>query len=340
MNRNLLSICIPTYNFGKFIGQTLDSIIPNLTEGVEVVILDGGSTDDTNDVVAQRQQDFSQIKFHRQEFRGGIDRDIAKVISLSSGEYCWLFSADDIMMPGAVNKVLDSIQSHCDIYLCEQILCDCEMQPIKKYPIFNHIAVTEIFDLGNVAQRKRYFRDARTSEAFFSFLSGPIFRRDIWEKADGIPESFYETCWGLAGRLLSLVPTGLVVHYLGETLIYKRGDNDSFREQGIVNRLRISVEGFSHIAEKIFGINSQEAFHIRRVIRNEWTLREILTIKFLTSTSPQHENIETLKRVVAKHYLNAGIINMCKYLVYILAPISLLKRVRDFKRFIRHWEKI
>jgi abequosyltransferase len=244
------------------------------------------------------------------------------------------------MMLGAVKKVLDSIQSDCDIYLCEQMICDYEMKPIKGHPIFNHVTSPEIFDLGNALQRKRYFRSARTSEAFFSFLSGPIFRRNIWERADGIPESFYETCWGLAGRLLSLVPGGLVVHYLKETLIYKRGDNDSFRDQGIVNRLRISVEGFSHIAENIFGIDSQETFHIRRVIRNEWTLRNILSIKFLTATSPQHENIETLKRVVAKHYLNAGIVNRCKYLIYILAPISLLKQLRKIKQFIKQREKV
>ena len=330
MTKPHLSICIPTYNFGKFIGQTLDSIIPNLTEGVEVVILDGGSTDDTANVVAQRQRDFPQIQYHRQEFRGGIDRDIAKVISLAHGDYCWLFSADDIMKPGAVDKVLNSIQSNCDIYLCEQTLCNYEMQPIKEHPIFNHITTPEIFDLGNIVQRQRYFSNARTSEAFFSFLSGPIFRRDIWERAEGIPESFYETCWGLAGRLLSLVPDGLVVHYLGESLLYKRGvnkrgDNNSFRELGAVNRLRISVEGFAHIAETIFGKDSQEAFHIRRVIRNEWSLRSLIEIKLLTATSPQQENIEILKRLAVKHYLNAGVGNMCRYVLFRLTPISLLK---------------
>jgi len=320
-----LSICIPTYNFGKFIGQTLDSILPNLTEGVEVVILDGGSTDNTANVVAQRQRDLPQIKYHRQEFRGGIDRDIAKVISLAHGDYCWLFSADDIMMSGAVDKVINFIQSNCDIYLCEQILCDYEMHPLTGYPIFNHITTPEIFDLGNAFQRQRYFSNARTSEAFFSFLSGPIFRRDIWERADGIPESFYETCWGLAGRLLSLVLGGLVVHYLGEKLVYKRGGNDSFREHGVVNRLQISVEGFAHIAETIFGKDSQEAFHIRRVIRSEWTLRSLMKIKQLTATSPQQENIKILKRLAAKHYLHAGVGNMCKYVIFRVTPMSLIK---------------
>lgn len=70
--------------------------------------MDGGSTDDTAYIVAQRQRDFPQINYYRQNFRGGIDKDIAKVISLAHGDYCWLFSADDIMMLGAVDKVLNA----------------------------------------------------------------------------------------------------------------------------------------------------------------------------------------------------------------------------------------
>jgi len=191
-----LSICIPTYNFGKSIGQTLDSILPNITDSVEVIILDGASTDDTANIVAQRQRDFPQIKYYRQEARGGIDRDIAKAVSLSCGDYCWLFSADDIMIPTAVDKILNFIMSDYDIYLCEHILCDYKMQPIKEYPIFTQVAALEIFDLGKPLERKRYFNQAITSEAFFSFLSGPIFKRDIWERAGG-SGVFYGTCWGL-----------------------------------------------------------------------------------------------------------------------------------------------
>jgi len=329
-----LSICIPTYNFGKFIGQTLDSITSNLRDGVEIVILDGGSTDDTAYVVEQRQRDFPQIFYHRQEFRGGIDRDIAKAVSLAQGNYCWLFSADDIMMPGAVDKVFNSIRSNCDIYLCEHILCDFEMNPTMEYMIFNHITTPETFNLGNEIQRQRYFSDARTSEAFFSFMSGPIFRRETWERGNGIPDSFYETCWGLAGRFLSLVPDGLIVHYLGKRLIYKRGDNDSFLEHGNVNRLRISVEGFNHIVDTIFCKDSQEAFHIRRVIRKEWSLRALMRLKMLTLISPQQENIVLLEKLVSKHYLDAGFGSMCRHLLFRLTPRLLLKWLRDVKKTI------
>ena len=320
-----LSICIPTCNFGNFIGQTLDSILPGLTDEVEIVILDGGSTDNTFDVVAQKTHGIEHIHYHQQGYRGGIDRDIAKVVSLAHGYYCWLFSADDIMKPDAITKVLKFIKSNCDIYLCEHTLCTFNMEPIEEYSIFNTISTSTVFDLGKTEDKAKYFCEARTSEAFFSFLSGPIFRRDLWERSEGIPDSFYETCWALAGRLLSLVPGGLVVHYLGENLLYKRGDNDSFLENGVVNRLRISVDGFAHISDTIFGKYSDETRHIRRVIRNERKFPHLLLIKLQASNSPQKENIDELYEIVFRHYSGTGIVNMFKYIIYKTTPVFLLR---------------
>jgi len=334
-----LSICIPTYNFGKFIGETLDSITKNLTDGVEVVILDGGSVDDTCEVVAKRQVNYPQIKYYNQGYKGGIDKDIAKTVSLAEGTYCWLFSADDLMKPGAVSKLLYFMESGCDIYLCEQTACDFEMHPTMEWPIFRRIRKSEIFDLKDISERERYFTEARTSEAFFSYLAGPIFRKEIWKMADGIPESFYGTCWGIAGRLLSLFPSGFKIHYIGESLIYKRGtnksgENTSFHDRGVVNLFRMSVEGYTHIAETIFGINSFEAFHIQRVLRNEWSFKSLLYLKLAVSINPMREDINILKRVAEKHYKNAGIINKFKYELFLVIPVSVIKHIRILKRLV------
>src|SRR5438128_5691210 len=92
-----LSICIPTYNFGAYIGETLESIMPQVVDGVEVVVLDGGSTDDTEEVVESFQRRSPALRYHRQDERGGIDRDLARTLELAHGEYCWIFCADDIM---------------------------------------------------------------------------------------------------------------------------------------------------------------------------------------------------------------------------------------------------
>ena len=48
-----LSVCIPVYNFGSFLGQTLDSILLQLTNDVEVLVVDGASTDNTSQTMVQ-----------------------------------------------------------------------------------------------------------------------------------------------------------------------------------------------------------------------------------------------------------------------------------------------
>lgn len=327
-----LSVCIPTYNFGAFIGETLKSITANLCCGTEVCILDGGSTDNTADVVASWQSRFPQISYHKRSTRGGIDRDIARAVDISSGAYCWLFSADDIMRPGAIARVLEEMKTECDVYLCEHTLCDADLRPIHDHPIFKRTRKPITFDLGNPAQRLAYFRDARTSEAFFSYLAGPIFKRAVWDAAGSIPDSFYSTCWALAGRLLSRVPSGLVVHYTGLQLVYKRSGVDSFMDRGIVNRMRITVEGFAHIAETIFGRDSRETFHIRRVTRHEaaFRLRRLLSVKMIVAASAP-EDTGALNRLVWIHYSNAGVGNWLLFVVFRAAPVALLNKLKSIK---------
>ena len=329
-----LSICIPTYNFGKFIGQTLDSLLPQVSAGVEVVVLDGGSTDNTADVVANRQRGYTQLIYHCQNFRGGIDRDIEKVVSLARGRYCWLFSADDIMLPGAINKILEAIKTNEDVYLCEHDLCNLEMNSIGEYPTFKNVSHPKLFNLGDASQRREYFRSARTSEAFFSFLSGPIFKKEIWDRAN-VPESFRNTCWIVAGHLLSMFPKGITIKYLGETLLHKREGNDSFSNGSAVNRCRISIENFQHISNAVFGKNSEEAFHIRRVLRRDVPLRNLLFAKLRASLYPEKEDIKMLRFLVRMHYTDTTLENWLKHTIFNIAQPYVLKALYFLKKTLR-----
>jgi abequosyltransferase len=325
-----LSICIPTYNFGKFIGLTLDSILPQITLDVEVVILDGGSTDETAEIVAARQCDYKQLSYYHQDFRGGIDRDIEKVVSLAQGKYCWLFSADDIMLPGAVDKILEEIKLDMDIYICEHILCDLNMQPIREYPPFNNVTPQRVFNMSLTAEKKEYFCSARTSEAFFSFLAGPIFKKKTWNKAN-IPQTFRGTCWIVAGHLLSVIPSGVSIRYLGQVLLHKREGNDSFSNGSLVHRCKIGIENFQYIANAVFGENSEEATRIRLVLQRDVPLRLLLSAKLRTVDYPDTESIEVLQQVVSMHYADRTLGNLTKHVLFKLAHPLLLSGLRSLK---------
>src|SRR5687767_12995025 len=85
-----LSICITTLNRADYIGETLDSILGQLTPDCEVVVLDCASTDGTPEVLSHYTRRFDQLRYFRQEVNNGFDRDCSRAVELSAGEYCWL----------------------------------------------------------------------------------------------------------------------------------------------------------------------------------------------------------------------------------------------------------
>jgi glycosyltransferase involved in cell wall biosynthesis len=111
MKSPLLSICIATYNRAGFIGETLDSIIPQLTEEVEIVVVDGASTDSTPTVMERYAADCPGLRYIRLPEKGGVDQDFCKAVEYARGEYCWLFPDDDLFKPGAVQRVLGELRN-------------------------------------------------------------------------------------------------------------------------------------------------------------------------------------------------------------------------------------
>lgn len=109
VNHRKLSICIATYNRADFIGETLKSIIPQLNDEVEVVIADGASTDSTSFVVNQIAKDYQQIRYILLPSKGGVDQDYCKAVEFAEAEMCWLFTDDDLIKPGAINRLLHEI---------------------------------------------------------------------------------------------------------------------------------------------------------------------------------------------------------------------------------------
>ena len=110
-----LSICVATYNRGKFIGETLDSILCQSMQGVEIVVVDGASPDNTPEVMAPYLSAHPEIRYFREQENSGVDRDYDKAVAYATGEYCWLMTDDDLLRPGAVSRVLERIDGSPDL---------------------------------------------------------------------------------------------------------------------------------------------------------------------------------------------------------------------------------
>ena len=124
MKTPLLSICIATYNRAGFIGETLDSIIRQLTDEVEIVVVDGASTDATRTVMERYAADCPGLRYIRLPEKGGIDQDFCKAVEYARGEYCWLFPDDDLFKPGAVQRVLDELRNSYSLVIVNAEVMD------------------------------------------------------------------------------------------------------------------------------------------------------------------------------------------------------------------------
>jgi abequosyltransferase len=303
-----LSICIPIYNFGAFIADTLDSIREQCQatpEAVEVLVVDGASTDNTAAVVGEFAAGWTQLRYVRLPRRGGIDADLAESVRLARGEYCWLFSGDDVMREGAVEKALQWLRQGHDVYLCKHFNCDLSMKVLGEHPVFRS-DVARTTELGDPQQRLAYMSEGVTTEAVFSFMSSLIVRRDKWLSVPD-PQEFMGSCWGHVARFFMLAQTHLRVCYVGEIWVERRGENDSFLDRGVVNRLRIAVDGFHGIANRFFRQVSQEAAQIRRMVRNDLSLGLWLYAKYRSCKVPDIESRRELDRLIAICYGDPGI---------------------------------
>jgi abequosyltransferase len=112
-----LSICIATLNRVEYIGETLDSIIGQMNDDTELVIVDGASTDGTDGVVRRKFAERGNCHYHRLERKGGIDQDYDLAVTLANGEFVWLMTDDDIVHDGAITSVLSILQDDVDLAL-------------------------------------------------------------------------------------------------------------------------------------------------------------------------------------------------------------------------------
>lgn len=96
-----VSVVVPSLNQGHFIRETLDSILSQDYPGLEVIVVDGGSTDDTREVLAGYGDRLSWTS----EKDTGQSNAINKGLARASGEIVCFLNSDDLFTPGSLHAV-------------------------------------------------------------------------------------------------------------------------------------------------------------------------------------------------------------------------------------------
>ena len=180
MKTPLLSICIATYNRAHYIGETLNSIIPQLEDDVELLIVDGASTDNTENIALGFTKNESRVRYIRLPAKGGVDRDYDKAVEFAQGEFCWLFTDDDLLKPGAIAAVKKAIKTGHDL-----IVVNAEVRDLKLSAVLQHKKII-------IDEDKEYAPDDLAglfacAMPYLSFIGAVVIRRSLWLNRDREP---------------------------------------------------------------------------------------------------------------------------------------------------------
>lgn len=127
-----VSIVTPSYQQGQFIERTLQSVARQNGAEIEHVVFDGGSTDDTVEILKH----FSpSVRWTSKKDKGQTDA-VNQGICATDGEVIGWLNSDDIYYPGAIARVVDYFQMHpeIDVVYGKADHIDLEDQAFEPYP--------------------------------------------------------------------------------------------------------------------------------------------------------------------------------------------------------------
>jgi len=112
MNDFVISVIVPSLNQGRYIDRCLSSIVSQTDSRYELIVIDGGSTDETLDVIKKFQD---RIDFFCSEADDGQSSAIARGFQLATGNIiCWL-NSDDFFEPNTLSFVQSYFEAHPDV---------------------------------------------------------------------------------------------------------------------------------------------------------------------------------------------------------------------------------
>lgn len=108
MKAGIISIIVPVYNAAELIGQTIESILSQTYEHIELILVNDGSTDNSESVIQKWVNKDSRVIYLKQENKGpSAARN--RGIEVSSGDYLLFVDADDKLNQDVIDKMVTEI---------------------------------------------------------------------------------------------------------------------------------------------------------------------------------------------------------------------------------------
>lgn len=203
----LVSIIIPCFNHEKFIAETIESVYQSSYLPIEIVVVNDGSSDNSELVVTSLQNKYPNLKYISQK-NAGPAAARNRGIRESEGKYILPLDADDLISPDYINKAVEVLENNS---LAKLVYCNAEFfeERTGEWKL-------KPFSLDSLAMDNMIFCSA-------------IYRKDDWLTAGGYDERM---TWGWEDWefWISLLKNGGEVVKLSITGFYYRVRRNSRRK--------------------------------------------------------------------------------------------------------------
>ncbi len=140
MNRPSLSVLIPNYNHAHYIVEALESLVAQTVPPTEIIVVDDASTDDSLDVIEDFATRHETVRIIKNFSNKGCYNSVNLAFAEANGDYIYLMSADDKVLPGFFEKSITLLEKYPAAGLCANYpnYIDALSNPIKSTSFHSH----------------------------------------------------------------------------------------------------------------------------------------------------------------------------------------------------------
>jgi glycosyltransferase involved in cell wall biosynthesis len=105
-----ITVLIPTFNRAEYLGECLDSILAQTVPATQIIVVDDGSTDNTEEVLKPYMNNIEYLRIPQQGKPSAINHGLRML----SGDYLWIFDDDDVALPDALERFVAPLEKYPD----------------------------------------------------------------------------------------------------------------------------------------------------------------------------------------------------------------------------------
>ena len=110
----LVSVIIPSYNSARFLAEAVKSVFAQTYSALECIVVDDGSTDNTDEVLQQLVSRYPSLRTARKT-NGGLSSARNLGLRLCRGDVVSFLDADDVLLPGKIELQVNFLNDHPDV---------------------------------------------------------------------------------------------------------------------------------------------------------------------------------------------------------------------------------